>query len=220
MNQNPCLRYWDLSNLIRLEEAVALWCNVSPTELQQVGFETQCMAAKRAALVSALHDGRLEYESLGIVTSYGRVLHDVPLDELIAKGRLAIRRDSLRRWFEQLPFGERPPFLFDEARQPVLPDGSEAAEMNSLLGIALMAQLLARAAPAYRSGERPNAEAIGRAVQDAAQELFGADVRGFKAFNKKVGQALKVFERELPDAVRQASGATGRPLWPQAHGRS
>lgn len=40
-----------------------------------------------------------------------------------------INKASLRRWFEQLPFEDRPAFLFDEARQAVLPDGSEATEM-------------------------------------------------------------------------------------------
>jgi len=60
-NQADCLRYWDLSSQIRLEDAVALWCNVDPAELGRLGFDTQCMSAKRAALTTALREGRLEY---------------------------------------------------------------------------------------------------------------------------------------------------------------
>ncbi|MCW7540659.1 hypothetical protein OOT46_22835 [Aquabacterium sp. A7-Y] len=197
-SQFNCLRYWDLSNQIRLDDAIALWCNVDPAELGRLGYDTHCMSAKRAALVTALRDGLLEYEDLGIPTGRGRVIMDAPLDELLEKDRLLIKKPSLRRWFEQLPFEDRPAFLFDESRQPVLPDGSEAAEMNSLKAIAVMAHLLARSAPGYRTGERPNAEQIGKAVAEVAQQLFGDDVRGFKSFHKKVGEALKVFNRELP----------------------
>ncbi|HNC21771.1 hypothetical protein [Accumulibacter sp.] len=53
------------------------------------------------------------------------------MDELLAKDRLLIDKAGLRRWLEQLPFEDRPAFLFDEARQVVMPDGSEAAEMTA-----------------------------------------------------------------------------------------
>jgi hypothetical protein len=198
-NPTNCLRYWDLADHIQLGDAVALWCGVEPTELASLNFETQCMSAKRAALVTALREGRLEYEDLGIVTGHGKVYKGAPIDELIEKNRLVINKASLRRWFEQLPFEDRPAFLFDESRQAVIPDGSEVAEMNSLKGLAIMATLLARVSMKYQSGDKPNAEAIGRAVQDEAEKLFGDDVRGFRAFNKKVGEALKIFGRELPE---------------------
>ena len=197
-NITNCLRYWDLSDHIQIDDAIALWCGVEPAELARLNFETQCMSAKRAALMTSLREGRLEYEDLGLVTGQGRVFKGAPVDELISKGRLAINKPSLRRWFEQLPFADRPTFLFDEERQAVMPDGSEAAEINSLKGIAIMAMILARGAGKYRSGEKPNAEAIGNAVQDEAQRLFGSDVRGFKSFNKKVGEALRIFTREFP----------------------
>ena len=201
-NPNNCLRYWDLSSQIRLDDAIALWCNVNPAELGQLGFDTQCMSAKRAALVSALREGRLEYEDLGIVTARGQVFKGSLLDELLEKHRLLIDKASLRRWFEQLPFEDRPAFLFDEARQPVLPDGSEAAEMNSMKAIALMAHLLATSAGKYRAGERPNAEAIGQAVNDLAKQFLGEDVRGYASFHKKVGAALKTFSTEIPQRIR------------------
>lgn len=111
-----CQRYWDLADHIRINDAIALWCGVEPAQLASLNFETQCMSANRAALVAALRSDR-------------------PV----------INKVSLRRRFEQLPFGDRPAFLFDEARQAVLPDGSDAAEMNSLRSIAVMGHLPAHA---------------------------------------------------------------------------
>jgi hypothetical protein len=192
-----CLRYWDLADHIRIDDAIALWCGVEPAELAKLNFETQCMSAKRAALITALRDGRLEYEDLGIVTNQGKVFRGAPIDELLEKNRLVINKASLRRWFEQIPFVDRPAFLFDEERQSVVPDGSDVAEMGSLKSIALMAHLLARASAKYKAGERPNAEAIGRAVNEAAQTLMPNDPRGLQAFNKKVGEALRLFGPEI-----------------------
>ncbi|WP_062196767.1 hypothetical protein [Caldimonas taiwanensis] len=196
-NPNNCLRYWDLADHIQLNDAIALWCGVEPAELAKLNFETQCMSAKRAALVTALRDGRLEYEDLGIVTSQGKVFKGAPVDELLEKDRLVINKASLRRWFEQLPFDDRPPFLFDEARQAVMPDGSNVAEMNSLKAIALMAHLLAKSATKYRVGNRPNASAISEAVIQAAEELMPSDTRGLLSFNKKLGEALRLFGPEI-----------------------
>jgi hypothetical protein len=127
MSNNNCYRYWDLSDHIQIDDAIALWCGVEPAELAKLNFETQCMSAKRSALTAALRDGKLDYEDLGIVTGQGKIFKGAPVDELIPKGRLAINKASLRRWFEQLPFEDRPPFLFDEERQSVVPDGSDVA---------------------------------------------------------------------------------------------
>ena len=198
-----CLRYWDLSNHIRITDAIALWCGVEPTELATLNFETQCMSAKRAALETALRDGKLEHKDLGIVTGGGKVFTGAPISELIEKDRLVIDKASLRRWFEQLPFEDRPPFLFDESREPVLPDGSDVVEMNSMKAIAIMAWLLAKAAPTYRVGDRPNAQNIGEGVLGFANDLFAGDTRGLQSFHKKVSQSLKLFERELPNSFRK-----------------
>ncbi|HNQ05146.1 MAG TPA: hypothetical protein PKH69_11110 [Thiobacillaceae bacterium] len=162
------------------------------------------MSAKRAALVAALRTERLEYEDLGIVTARGQVFKGAPIDELLQKDRLVIHKASLRRWFEQLPFEDRPAFLFDEARQAVLPDGSEAAEMNSMKAIALMAHLLAASAGKYWAGERANSEAIGQAVNDLAKQFFDEEVRGYASFHKKVGAALKTFSKEIPQRLRDS----------------
>ena len=53
---NHCLRYWDLADHIRIDDAIALWCGVEPAELASLNFETQWMGAKRAALVTALRN--------------------------------------------------------------------------------------------------------------------------------------------------------------------
>jgi hypothetical protein len=192
-----CLRYWDLADHIHLNDAIALWCGVEPAELAKLNFETQCMSAKRAALVTALREGRLEFEDLGIVTSQGKVFKGAPVDELIEKDRLVINKASLRRWFEQMPFDDRPPFLFDEARQPVLPDGSNVTEMSSLKALALMATLLAQSSAKYRAGERPNSDAIGKAVLEAAEAFMPDNTRGLLALHKKIAEALKKYGPEI-----------------------
>ncbi|MEW5972977.1 MAG: hypothetical protein AB1713_04370 [Pseudomonadota bacterium] len=80
-NPNNCLRYWNLAAPIRHRPVV--WrgaCRAFQSELRD--FETtQCMSAKRAALVTALRTGRLEYEDLGIVTARGQVFKGAPIDE-------------------------------------------------------------------------------------------------------------------------------------------
>lgn len=191
-----CLRYWDLADHIQLTDAIALWCGVEPAELAKLNFETQCMSAKRAALVTALRDGRLDYEDLGLITSQGKTFKGAPIDELLEKGRLVINKASLRRWFEQLPFDDRPSFLFDESRQPVLPDGSDVAEMNSMRAIAVMAHMLAKASPKYKIGERPNADAIGKAIFEMAEEVLG-NSRDLASFHKKIADALRQYGSEI-----------------------
>ena len=191
-----CLRYWDLADHIQLADAIALWCGVEPAELAKLNFETQCMSAKRAALVTALRDGRLEYEDLGLVTNHGKVFKGAPIDELLEKGRLVINKTSLRRWFEQLPFEDRPEFLFDESRQPVLPDGSDVAEMNSLRAIAVMAHMLANTSPKYRHGDKPNSDAIGKAVLEMAEQVLG-NSRSLASFHKKIADALCQYGPEI-----------------------
>lgn len=51
------------------------------------------------------------------VSSRGQVFKGAPINDLLEKDRLVINKASLRRWFEQLPFDDRPAFLFEEARQ-------------------------------------------------------------------------------------------------------
>lgn len=71
-NPNNGLRYWDLADHIRIDDAIALWRGAEPAELAQLNFDTQRMSAKRAELVAATRTERLEYEDLGIVTARGQ----------------------------------------------------------------------------------------------------------------------------------------------------
>jgi hypothetical protein len=199
MNQSTaaCLKYWDLSSTLSLDAAVALWCGVEPGELASLGYVTHCMEAKREALIDALREHRLDYEDRPVPRSDGRgSWYGAGLQELIDKGGVRIRKDSLRRWFEELPIADRPAFLFDEARQELLPDGGEVAEMNTLRALAIMAWLLAESKPVYQIAGRPNASEIGKAVDALAEQQFPDDKRGFKALHKKLSKALKLLEEE------------------------
>lgn len=195
---NGCLKYWDLCSTITIDAAVALWCDVEPGELRSLNFSTSCMDAKREAIIDALRGKRLEYEDRPVPRSDGRGMwYGAALDELIEKDGLRIKKDSLRRWFLDMPFGDRPAFLFDEMRQAdMLPDGGEVAEMNAMRALAIMAWIMSENKSAYAIGNRPNASEIGKAIEPLALIAFGDDVRGFKAFHKKISKALALLESE------------------------
>jgi hypothetical protein len=40
-NPNNCLRYWDLADHSRIDDAIGLWCGVEAAELASLNFETQ-----------------------------------------------------------------------------------------------------------------------------------------------------------------------------------
>ena len=69
--------------------------------------------------------------------------------------------------------------------------------MNSLLVIVFLVHLLAKADSKGQVGNRPNASAISEAVIQAAEELMPSDTRGLLSFNKKLGEALKLFGPEI-----------------------
>ena len=195
--RSGCLRYWDLCSTVSLAAAIALWCNVEPGELEGLGFSTSCMDAKREAIIDALRDKRLEYEDRPVPRSDGRGFWSgAALDELIEKDGLRIKKDSLRRWFLDMPFGDRPAFLFDESRRENLPDGGDVAEMNSNRALAIMAWLLSEKKPAMQIGGKPNAAQIGKDVADLAKIHFGAEERGLQSFHKKLGKALKSLDED------------------------
>lgn len=60
-----------------------------------------------------------------------------------------------------------------------------------------MAHLLARSAGKYQINQRPNASAISEAVIQAAEELMPDATRGLRSFNRKLGEALKLFGPEI-----------------------
>ena len=194
-----CLKYWDLCSTITIDAAVALWCDVEPGELLSLGFSTSCMDAKREAIIDALRGGRLDYEDRPVPRSDGRGMwHGARLDELIEKDGVRIKKDSLRRWFLDMPFGDRPAFLFDEMREiDMLPDGGEVSEMNTMRALAVMAWIISENKTAYAIAGRPNASEIGKAVESLAATAFGGDVRGFKAFNKKISKALSLLDGDV-----------------------
>jgi len=155
------------------------------------------MDAKRAAIEDALYSGRLDYIDEGIPTGNGKLWMGGDVTELVQKNRLRIQRDCLRRWFEDMPIDDRPEVFFEEERaQKEMPDGSEVAEMNSNMGIAIMAQMLAESAGKYKHGERPNAAQITEGINERATEHFGGDKHGLKAFHKKITKALRLLEEQ------------------------
>ena len=56
---------------IRIDGAIALGRGVASAGMATLIFETQCMRARRAAVVTALLDPRLEYEDQGLLTGQG-----------------------------------------------------------------------------------------------------------------------------------------------------
>lgn len=60
-----------------------------------------------------------------------------------------------------------------------------------------MAVLLARQSAKYRAGERPNADAIAKAVLEVAYEFMPNNERGLLSLHKKLSTALKQFGPEI-----------------------
>lgn len=59
-----------------------------------------------------------------------------------------------------------------------------------------MAWIMSQNKSAYAIASRPNASEIGKAIEPLAAKAFGDDVRGFKAFHKKISKALALLESE------------------------
>lgn len=195
-NSKGCLRYWDQCAVLTIDAAVALWCDVEPSALSELNFATSCMDAKRQILIEALTDKRLDYVDNGVRWSNGMIGKAGSLEELIQKDGLRIKKDSLRRLFLDMPGGERPAFLFDEARRERMPDGGDVAEMNANIALAVMAWMLSENRTAMKRGDKPNAAAIGDAVAVLAKTYFGEDLKGFESFHKRIGKALSTFDNE------------------------
>lgn len=197
-----CLRYWDLCSAVSIDAAVALWCDVEPGELKGVNFVTNCMSAKREAIIDALRSGRLDYQKRGVPRSDGRGMwYDAAFDELIEEDGVRIDKDSLRRWFLEMPFGDRPAFLFDESRQLVPSvDGGQAGEMTTMRALAVMAWMLSQNKPELSIRGWPNAAAICNALQPHALAIFGNNTRGFASFDKKIRKAIELLPGRPPFA--------------------
>jgi hypothetical protein len=161
------------------------------------------MDAKREALIDALLEKRLDYVGRPVLRSDGRgTWVGANIEELINKDAVRIPKESLRRFFLDMPSGDRPAFLFEEERRRDLPNGGRQAEMNTMKALGIMAWILSEDRPDFRYGQRPNAARIAEEVAVAAKRLFGPDTRGFDSFHKKIGRAL---EELSGDAARAAS---------------
>jgi hypothetical protein len=190
-----CARYLRLLEAFTLDQAAALWCGGDPgADVEDLRAAAPCFTIKRELLEQTIRYGKLP------ITRDGDGRHLSPRE--VALNRWRIMRADLIAWFEALPTGDRPAFLFDDDAADELPDLSEIAEATADRAIAVMAWLLSEDKPAMRIGGRPNAAAIGEAVNTLAKRAFGDDVRGLASFNKRVSRALKSL-----DLATNAAGA-------------
>lgn len=189
-----CLHYWDQCDVLSIEATIALWCNVEPSLLNTLNFSTSCMDVKKTLILRALIQNRLEYELSADAWS------NASIEEHIRKEQILIKKDSLRLWFEQMQQNERPAFLFEESRNPAIPDVGVIAEMNADTAIAIMAILLSNhGASKYKINDRPNASKIAEDIHKLALERFGPDNSQFKSFSKRISRALNIYEEEIND---------------------
>lgn len=182
-----------LSNAFTLEQAAALWCGGDPgADVETLRAAAPCFTIKSDLILQAVMSGLLP------VTRDGDGVHQ-PAGS-VSRQRMRIMRADLVRWFESLPTGDRPLFLFGDETDE-MPDVSEAAEMNADRAIAVMAWLLAASKPAMMLAGKPNASTIGEAVRIAATKAFGEDVRGLTAFHKRISKAVKTFKTDQQAGV-------------------
>lgn len=91
----------------------------------------------------------------------------------------------------KLPF----PLPDSECDKPIIgEDIAGESEMNTMRALAIMAWILSENKPALSIAGRPNSAAIGAAIEPLAMNIFGDDVRGFKAFHKKISKALALID--------------------------
>jgi hypothetical protein len=189
---SSCEQYLRLSDAFTIDQAAALWCSGDPGEdIAVLRAAAPCFTIKHDLIFQAVAHGKLpaSLDGDGVAVDYKNLFES-------KRQRLRIMRTDLVAWFESLPTGDRPAFLFDGGADAELPDVSEVAEMTANRAIAIMAWLLTTNRPAMQIGERPNAKAIGEAVADLARRQFGEDVRGFASFHKRVSNAMKTLETD------------------------
>ncbi len=83
---DECDRYWAYADHLPLDQVVTYWCEKS-------GISTEnCREARKAAILKACSDGDLAYRRTD-----GKTFAD-PVDDLAARGLIAINRDSFESW--------------------------------------------------------------------------------------------------------------------------
>lgn len=123
--RSNCYEFWSLAKSLKINEIVALWCNVEPSQfdhfIRQTGYSPSCADAKKAAIEDALISGELEYIDEGIPYGKDKLWIGSDTQELIQKNRLRISKDILSEWFitkyEQGKLVEIPIFLDKEKQQ-------------------------------------------------------------------------------------------------------
>lgn len=126
-NQN-CYQFWRLSKSLKIDDIVALWCGVEPSQfnhfISTTGYSPSCADAKRVAIEDALINDELDYIDEGTPTSRGGLWIGNPVEELIQKDRLRISKEVLKEWFinkyEHGYLDEIPTFLDDEKQKAQL----------------------------------------------------------------------------------------------------
>lgn len=117
-----CYKFWSLAKSLRINEIVALWCNVEPSQfshfVQQTGYTPSCADAKKVAIEDALISGELEYMDEGLPYGNGKFWMGGDTEELIQKNRLRVNKEALKDWFivkyKQGQLEEIPTFLDKE----------------------------------------------------------------------------------------------------------
>ncbi|MCF7988024.1 MAG: hypothetical protein K9L60_10695 [Methylovulum sp.] len=75
-------------------------------------------------------------------------------------------------------------------------DDSQESDMNTMKALAIMAWMLSEKSSAYRVAGRPNAKKINDVIQTLVEMAFPEDPPKLKSFNKKIAEALKLFNPE------------------------
>lgn len=120
-----CYEFWSLAKSLKINEIVALWCDVEPSQfdhfIRQTGYSPSCADAKKAAIEDALIGGELEYIDEGIPYGEDKLWIGSDIRELVQKNRLRVSKDALTEWFitkyEQGELLEIPTFLDKEKQQ-------------------------------------------------------------------------------------------------------
>ena len=80
--------------------------------------------------------------------------------------------------------------------QPPAQTSSQESEVSTMQALAIMAWMLSEKNSHYKIAGRPNAKNINDAIQPLVEEAFPNDPPKLKSFNKKISEALKLFNPE------------------------
>ena len=80
--------------------------------------------------------------------------------------------------------------------QPPAQTSSQESEVSTMQALAIMAWMLSEKNSHYKIAGRPNAKNINDVIQPLVEEAFPKDPPKLKSFNKKISEALKLFNPE------------------------